>query len=166
MCKRIFVRKRLYNCLKQNCWLDRNETSERIVIKINFSINFSINFFIIAINLFSFNYWLLFEAIAVHPMGVGVSVSLPLEMGLDCQVSGLKAVLFCQWECANPALKHHHCPVLMLLFGLIFLLLRLLYISEQLAGWPYLNLCTANHCTMITRDQVNIRPMTTAYGLL
>ena len=39
----------------------------------------------------------------------------------------------------------------MLLFGLIFLLLRLLYISEQLAGGPYLNFCTANHCTMITR---------------
>jgi len=28
---------------------------------------------------------------AVHSMGVGVSVSLPLEMGLDRQVSGLKS---------------------------------------------------------------------------
>jgi hypothetical protein len=47
---------------------------------------------------------------------------------------------------------------------LIFLLLQLLYISEQLAGGPYLNLCTANHrhCTIILRDQVNIRPMSTA----
>ena len=73
-----------------------------------------------------------------------------------------QAVLFCQSECANPALKQHEWPVRMLLFELIFLLLRLLCISEQLAGGPYLNFCTADHCTMILRDQVNIRPMSTA----
>jgi hypothetical protein len=48
----------------------------------------AINFFIIAINLFTSNYWLLFEAMVVHPMGVGVSISSPLELGLDSQVSG------------------------------------------------------------------------------
>ena len=47
------------------------------------------NFFIIAINLFRSKYWLLFEAMAVLPMGVGVSISSPLELGLDSQVSGL-----------------------------------------------------------------------------
>ncbi len=50
----------------------------------------------IAINLSGcrFNYWLLFAAMAVHSMGVGVSVSLSPEMGqlgLDRQVSGLKS---------------------------------------------------------------------------
>jgi hypothetical protein len=65
----------------------------------NILINFLINFFIIAINLqvfkFTSNYWLLFEAMVVHhdPMGVGVSISSPLELGLrvrlDSQVSGL-----------------------------------------------------------------------------
>ena len=57
-------------------------------MKINVSI-IAINFFIIAINLFRSNYWLLFEAMAVHPMGVGFSISSPLELGLDSQVSGL-----------------------------------------------------------------------------
>ena len=52
-------------------------------------INFLNNFFIIAINLFRSNYWLLFEAMAVRPMGVGVSISSPLKQGLDSQVSGL-----------------------------------------------------------------------------
>ncbi len=34
------------------------------------------------INLFTSNYWLLFEAMmAVHPMGVGVSISSPLDSG-------------------------------------------------------------------------------------
>ncbi len=55
----------------------------------NFIINFLINLFIIAINLFRSNYWLLFEAMAVLLMGVGVSISSPLELGLDSQVSGL-----------------------------------------------------------------------------
>ncbi len=41
------------------------------------------------INIFRSNYWLLFEAMAVHPMGVGVSLSSPVELGLDSQVSGL-----------------------------------------------------------------------------
>jgi hypothetical protein len=43
----------------------------------------------------------------------------------------------------------------------IFLFLLLLCISEQLAGGPSLNFCTAYHCTvtMILRDQVNIRPI-------
>ncbi len=46
------------------------------------------------INLFrsnlSYCQWLLFEAMVVHSMGVGVSiVSSPLELGLDSQVSGL-----------------------------------------------------------------------------
>jgi hypothetical protein len=50
----------------------------------------------------------------------------------------------------------------MLLFELIFLLLSLLCISELLAGGPYLNFYTADHCMMIIRDQVNIRPMSTA----
>ena len=46
------------------------------LIEINFLINFLINFFIIAINLFKSNYWLLFEAMVVH----GV-----LGRVLDCQ---------------------------------------------------------------------------------
>ncbi len=58
-------------------------------IEINFLIDFLIDFFIIAITLFRSNYLLLFEAIAVHPTGVGVSISSPLELGLDSQVSGL-----------------------------------------------------------------------------
>ncbi len=62
------------------------------LIEINSLINFSINFFIVAINLFRSNYWLLFEAMmVVHPMGVGVSISSPLELGLDSQVSALKS---------------------------------------------------------------------------
>ena len=44
---------------------------------------------IIAINLFRYNYWLLFEVMVLHPMGVGVSIPSPLELGLDSQVSGL-----------------------------------------------------------------------------
>ncbi len=43
----------------------------------------------IAINRFRSNYWLLFEAMVVHPMGVGVSISSPLKLGLDTQVSSL-----------------------------------------------------------------------------
>ncbi len=59
-----------------NCWQ---------LIEINFLIDFLFHFFIIAINLFRSNYWywLIFEAMVVHPMGVGVSISLPLELGLD-----------------------------------------------------------------------------------
>ena len=45
------------------------------------------------INLFRYNYWLLFEVMVLHPMGVGVSIPSPLELpvGLDSQleVSGL-----------------------------------------------------------------------------
>jgi hypothetical protein len=37
--------------------------------------HFLIIFFIIAINLFTSNYWQLFEAMVVHPMGVGVNIS-------------------------------------------------------------------------------------------
>jgi hypothetical protein len=33
--------------------------------------------------------WLLFEVMVLHPMGVGVSIPSPLELGLDSQVSGL-----------------------------------------------------------------------------
>jgi hypothetical protein len=32
---------------------------------------------------------LLFEVMVLHPMGVGVSIPSPLELGLDSQVSGL-----------------------------------------------------------------------------
>jgi hypothetical protein len=52
------------------------------------------------------------------------------------------------------------------IISIIFAILQLLCISEQLAGGPYLNFCTAYHFTMILRDQVNIRPMSTAEGLL
>jgi hypothetical protein len=51
------------------------------LIEINFSIYSLIDFFIIAINLFRSNYWLLFAAMAVYPTGVGVSISSPLELG-------------------------------------------------------------------------------------
>ncbi len=48
---------------------------------------FLINFIIIAVNLFRSNYFgLLFEAMVLHPMGVGVSISSPLELGLDSQL--------------------------------------------------------------------------------
>jgi hypothetical protein len=62
-----------------------------------------------------------------------------------------------QPECSNPALKAHEWPVLMQLLDLIFLLLRLLCISEKQPGGPCLNLRSADHSTMSLSDKANIR---------
>ncbi len=143
-------------------WADWNETSERIESRLIFQLIFQLIFSLLRL-------------IFLHPI-IGYYLkrwsSIPWawaaanprlsnwDLTVRCQA--WQAGVFCQSKCADPALKQHEYPVLMLLFGLIFLLLRLLYISEQLAGGPYLNFCAANHCMMITRDQVNIRPMSTA----
>jgi hypothetical protein len=56
------------------------------IIGINFLIDF---FFIIAIIYFGTNYLLLLEGMAIGSMRVGVSIHLPLALGLDCQVFGV-----------------------------------------------------------------------------
>ena len=68
-----------------------------------------------------------------------------------------------QPECSNPALKAHERPVLMQLLDLIFLLLRLLCISEKQPGGSCLSLRAADHRTMILRDKANIRNASDAY---
>jgi hypothetical protein len=96
---------------------------------------------------------------AAHPMGVGVSLSSLLELGLDSQVSGLttRALLpIGMRKCSSEAIRMTCSHAF---FKINF---PIIAIIVQLAGGPYLILCTANHCKMILMDQVNIRPMSTA----
>ena len=66
-----------------------------------------------------------------------------------------------QTECANPALKAHEWPVHNAIIGLIFPIIAIM-VRFCVAAW--LNLCAADHETMIMRNRANLRSARAANG--